>query len=133
MLFPTGINAAEKQSPSPRLACLQWNVPSTRKSKVANKLEILQAENLAQFPWLVHGFSTRTGGTSRVYGGNALNLGITEKDTRAAVERNRAAFLKALNVPEWPVVSVRQIHSDLIWPVPDPLSGADEVSVGDVG
>jgi YfiH family protein len=91
--------------------------------------EVVKKGGKAQFPWLVHGFSTRTGGTSRVYGGNALNLGITEKDTRAAVERNRAAFLKALNVPEWPVVSVRQIHSDLIWPVPDPLSGADEVSV----
>jgi polyphenol oxidase len=66
----------------------------------------------------VHAFSTRHGGVSRVYGGNTLNLGFTQHDSRAAVERNRELFLKELGVANgrrsWPLVALRQIHSDLI-------------------
>jgi len=73
---------------------------------------------LEALPWLVHGFSTRTGGVSRVYGGRALNLGFTQHDSRAAVARNRELLLKSLGAAgprkPWPLVSVRQIHSDLI-------------------
>src|SRR6185437_11244960 len=69
-------------------------------------------------PWLLHGFSTRTGGFSRVYGGNALNLGFTKEDSRNLVEKNRAAFLQKLGAmnkkQNWPLVTLRQIHSDLI-------------------
>jgi polyphenol oxidase len=100
---------------------------------------VLRADSLARIPWLVHGFSTRTGGCSKVYGGNALNLGFTAQDSRAAVEKNRETF--ALTVTNhrrkhrpgtpsqgrWPVVTVRQIHSDLIHCVSqiprEPLSG----------
>jgi YfiH family protein len=52
-----------------------------------------------------------------VYGGHALNLGFTQHDTRAAVERNRELFLKKLGVDghrSWPLVTIRQIHSDLV-------------------
>ena len=81
-------------------------------------LTILQAETLACTPWLIHGFSTRVGGFSRAYGGNALNLGFTKQDSRSAVERNRAAFLSRLGATSgkkpWPLVTLRQIHSDLI-------------------
>ena len=73
---------------------------------------------LEALPWLVHGFSTRTGGVSRVYGGRALNLGFTQHDSRAAVARNRELLLKSLGAAgprkSWPLVSLRQIHSDLI-------------------
>jgi polyphenol oxidase len=66
----------------------------------------------------VHGFSTRLGGVSKVYGGQSLNLGFTREDSRVAVEKNRAAFLRQLGVVrkghEWPLITVRQIHSDLI-------------------
>jgi polyphenol oxidase len=86
-----------------------------------NKLQLLHSEKLSRLPWLVHGFSTRLGGASRVYGGNALNLGFTQHDSRAAVERNRELFLKELGVANgrkgWPLVSLRQIHSDLIFQV----------------
>jgi hypothetical protein len=71
-------------------------------------------------PWLIHGFSTRGGGSSRGYGGHALNLGFTQQDPRPAVERNRAAFLQELGAGgkhPWPLVTLRQIHSDLIHPV----------------
>ncbi len=87
-----------------------------RKSR--NKLQILRSEKLGKLPWLVHGFSTRIGGVSRVYGGNTLNLGFTKHDSRAAVERNRELFLKELGATSgrrvWPLVWLRQIHSDLI-------------------
>ncbi len=67
------------------------------------------------------------GGFSRAYGGDALNLGFTQEDSKAAVERNRAAFLRQLGAggergsgPRnarshlWPLVTLRQVHSDII-------------------
>jgi len=99
-----------------------------------NKPQLLRSEKLEKLGWLVHAFSTRLGGMSRVYGGNALNLGFTQQDSRAAVERNRSLFLKELvlkelggKVKSQPLVTLRQIHSDLIYRVdrlPDePLPG----------
>ena len=47
-----------------------------------------------------------------------LNLGFTQQDTRAAVEQNRKKFLQQLGAINqdraWPLVTLRQIHSDLI-------------------
>ena len=84
--------------------------------------EILRFDSLASLPWLLHGFSTRIGGVSKAYGGKALNLGFTREDSRAAVEQNRAKFLRQLGVADngraWPLVALRQIHSDLIHCVP---------------
>jgi YfiH family protein len=89
------------------------------KSFAKNKLQLLHSEKLSQLPWLAHGFSTRLGGVSRVYGGKALNLGFTQQDSRAAVERNRELLLKELGVASgqkrWRLFSLRQIHSDLIF------------------
>jgi len=73
-----------------------------------------QDNSLKKIPWLVHGFSTRIGGFSRAYGDTALNLGFTKEDSRAAVERNRAAFMNELGAASWPLVTVRQLHSDII-------------------
>ena len=90
-------------------------VPVNRAGKT--RLTILRSENLTRIPWLVHGFSTRPGGFSRVYGGGALNLGFTKQDSRSAVERNRAAFMRHIGTDgkkPWPLVTIRQIHSDLI-------------------
>ncbi|HYM75502.1 MAG TPA: peptidoglycan editing factor PgeF [Candidatus Dormibacteraeota bacterium] len=82
---------------------------------------------MSQNPWLVHGFSTRAGGFSRVYGSGDLNLGFTKDDSRAAVDLNRAAFLnelgavtrarsrsKKISASLWPLVTLRQVHSDVI-------------------
>ena len=104
------------------------------------KLTILRAQHLSQYPWLVHGFSTRPGGFSRVYRKSDLNLGFTKDDSAAAVERNRAALLKELGaiIPIrrgsrrsrpafWPLITLKQIHSDIVQhvkSVPDhPLTG----------
>ena len=63
------------------------------------------------------------GGYSRVYGGHALNLGFTKTDARPAVERNRAAFLTELGANgrrSWPLITLRQVHSDIIHRITDP-------------
>ncbi len=67
----------------------------------------------------MHGFSTRTGGVSEAYGGHALNLGYTKHDTHPAVDENRAILLRSLGAVDaegkpWPLVRLRQIHSDII-------------------
>jgi YfiH family protein len=81
-----------------------------------HQLPLLQSEALGRLSWLVHAFTTRRGGVSRVYGGDALNLGFTKHDTPAAVEQNRELFLRKLGVwrESWPLITLRQIHSDLI-------------------
>jgi YfiH family protein len=92
------------------------------------KPQILYANRLGELSWLVHGFSSRPGGFSRVYGKSDLNLGFTNDDSKTAVQRNRAAFLRALGEPReasaqaghsadtrsWNLISVRQVHSDVI-------------------
>jgi YfiH family protein len=104
--------------------------PSKRPKLKPSKLNILRAQNLEKISWLVHGFSTRAGGFSRAYGKAELNLGFTKDDPRAAVERNRAAFLRRLaatsarhnennqdgnNKPgRWKLITLRQVHSDII-------------------
>ena len=99
---------------------------------VSEKLQLLNSKNLGKLPWLVHGFSTRQGGVSRVYGGSALNLGFTKQDSRAAVERNRQHFLGELGATSkrstWPLVTLRQIHSDLIHKIDGP---SDQTLAGD--
>jgi polyphenol oxidase len=93
------------------------------------KLNILRATHLSKLPWLVHGFSTRVGGSSRPYGGGTLNLGFTQEDSKAAVKRNRTAFLRELSAQSelWPLVTLRQVHSDIIRfvdsPSETPLAG----------
>jgi len=103
------------------------------------KLSIVHVRHLSRYPWLLHGFSTRVGGFSGAYKTGDLNLGFTKDDSAAAVERNRAAFLKKLGAvlkargarhsarPFWPLVTLKQIHSDIIHRVdslpPEPLAG----------
>ena len=67
----------------------------------------------------MHGFSTRHGGVSACYPGRALNLGVTQHDTKENVARNRALFLGALGAENedgslWPFVQLKQIHSSVV-------------------
>jgi YfiH family protein len=88
------------------------------KSVARDKLQLLDSGKLGKLEWLVHAFSTRHCGVSRAYGGHALNLGFTKQDSRGTVERNRELFLQELGAAKgrkvWPLISLRQIHSDLI-------------------
>src|SRR5262249_54730371 len=69
---------------------------SAAKVPAKDKVQILGAESLSRIPWLIHAFSTRQGGYSKTYGGNALNLGYTKHDSLTAVEGNPAAFLPSV-------------------------------------
>lgn len=77
----------------------------------------MQAAPFSKQSWLVHGFSTRAGGVSRLAGPAAagvLNLGITDWDTRANVAANRARFLTALGAADAKLITLRQFHSDIV-------------------
>ena len=94
-------------------------------------LKLLQSPGLKRIPWLVHGFTTRPGGFTTSYGGRTLNVGFTKDDLRASVERNRKHVLlaagAATKATPWPLVTLRQVHSDIIHVVrsrkPDKLVG----------
>ena len=90
-----------------------------KKLSTASAINVLRAGSFAKLPWLLHGFSTRPGGVSKPYGSNALNLGFTGHDTKAAVENNRREFISAVTASSKrekspPLITLRQIHSDLI-------------------
>ena len=80
----------------------------------ADGLQILQTAALTKLPWLVHGFSTRPGGVSLLDGGRVLNLGFTDWDAREKVQANRAKLLRALRASRMKLLTLRQIHSDVI-------------------
>jgi hypothetical protein len=81
-----------------------------------NGLEIVKVEDWKQYEWLLHGFSTRQGGISQVYGGSTLNLGWTKEDNPASVEQNRKRFVRAVcgENADSVLVGVRQIHSGIV-------------------
>jgi YfiH family protein len=90
-------------------------------------VQVLQATPLAQLDWLIHGFSTRPGGASAIgtslRGKNvtemALNLGLTDGDSRPVVLENRAKFYRALGAEAMSPITLRQIHSDLVYRLED--------------
>jgi YfiH family protein len=73
---------------------------------------------LKKIPWLIHSFSTRPGGSTTAYGGRTLNLGFTKDDARENVEKNRGRLLLSIGAADnhkpWPMVTLRQIHSDIV-------------------
>ena len=94
-------------------------MPASSGNAPDKKLRLLRADAFSHLRWLIHGFSSRGGGSSEAYGGHALNLGYTKHDTHAAVDENRAVLLRSLGAIDgadkpWPLVRLRQIHSDII-------------------
>jgi polyphenol oxidase len=83
-------------------------------ARTARGLRILQASALAKIPWLVHGFSTRPGGVSELDGEKVLNLGFSEWDSKENVLENRRRFLSVLGAEGLTLVTLRQIHSDVV-------------------
>lgn len=82
-------------------------------------VQVLRVDSFTAIPWLVHGFSTRSGGVSTCYGGRTLNLGFTSHDTQRNVEHNRALFLHSIGAVNgdgspWHLSQVRQIHSAIV-------------------
>lgn len=81
-------------------------------------LKVLSAPVLAELPWLVHGFSTRYGGVSTPpyveSKRGELNLGQVKWDTAEHVAENRRRFLAALPAKNFQLLTLNQIHSDLL-------------------
>jgi hypothetical protein len=81
-----------------------------------NGLDVLKVEGWERYEWLLHGFSTRDGGISQVYGGSTLNLGWTKEDHPASVAENRRRFLDTVCGERTGsvLVGVKQIHSSIV-------------------
>jgi YfiH family protein len=103
-----------------------------------NRLEVVKAPAFAEIDWLLHGFSTRMGGTTTVYrpetasqAGQAgpekrygkpagkhpgdLNLGFTSSDNPEHVTINRQRFFSAVSGnAEIPTITLSQIHSSMV-------------------
>ncbi|MGB7438417.1 MAG: peptidoglycan editing factor PgeF [Candidatus Acidiferrum sp.] len=77
-------------------------------------LRVLQLAPFSKLPWLVHGFSTRLGGSSTLDGQDALNLGFMEWDAKENVLKNRVLLQNAIGASEFTLVPTKQIHSDVI-------------------
>jgi polyphenol oxidase len=76
--------------------------------------QILELAPFKKLHWLVHGFSTRSGGASVLPSGErVLNLGFTEWDTREAVLKNRETFQAVLDAKEMKLVPLKQFHSSV--------------------
>ena len=83
---------------------------------------MLEVAPLAEIDWLVHGFSARPGGTSKLEAAargkpgssGVLNLGFTDWDSRERVIENRARFLRALGASKMRLAGLRQMHSDVV-------------------
>jgi polyphenol oxidase len=92
--------------------------PARRLAAAKHDVEILRAD--WDWKWLLHGFSTRTGGVSTGFGGTDLNLGGSV-DTPKNVAENRKRFLQALSpaAKGQRLVTMKQVHSGTIHVVTD--------------
>ncbi|HET8635882.1 MAG TPA: peptidoglycan editing factor PgeF [Acidobacteriaceae bacterium] len=93
----------------------QIPAPKRRPRRAPNRIEVIQPQQFTAIPWLLSGFSTRTGGKTNVYNPGELNLGFTPADSRETVLENRRLFFNEVTGnPDFPAVTLRQIHSSLI-------------------
>jgi YfiH family protein len=81
-------------------------------------LDVVRVPGWSRQEWLIHGFSTRSGGKTTVYrpGDADLNLGFTNSDDPNHVTENRSLFVSAATEGKeiLGMVTLRQIHSSLI-------------------
>src|SRR5882762_4051696 len=115
----TGRVVAPAKTLKPKVGQTFLSVPpaQSNSSWIARKsrgLQILQVPALNKLPWLIHGFSTGPGGVSPLDGEEVLNLGFTDWDPRENVLENRRRFQSALGANDLQLISLKQIHSDVI-------------------
>ena len=108
----------ERRTPTQNLGNPKDRQRQPRTSKT--RLEVVRVPKWTELPWLMHGFSTRTGGKTTVYRpaqrAGELNLGFTATDTKEAVLANRRLFVSAVTkgTGATPLVTLRQIHSSIV-------------------
>jgi YfiH family protein len=120
--------AAKKKLPARKRAAVKPRAPQGTKHgakwnlRRASGIQILEAPALARFDWLVHGFSTRPGGSSELKAlrdgrdttERVLNVGFTDWDKRERVLDNRDKFFRGIGAAKMRVAALRQIHSDMV-------------------
>lgn len=116
--------ARKKSTPEIEVTEREAGAKDAWKLRRTDGLKIIEAAPLADLGWLVHGFSTRPGGASKLPVDGApgerkkpervLNLGFTDWDERDRVTENRSKFVRAIGAKKMRVVTLQQIHSDLI-------------------
>lgn len=109
---------ARSRNPAPQAGNPGWTI------RRARGLQIVESRALAKLGWLVHGFSTRPNGESLLGGKHVLNLGFTDWDEGERVAANRTEFIVALPAPRMRLVTLQQIHSDVIHVVAAPVADA---------
>jgi hypothetical protein len=112
--------------PSRELGSPGSKTASSGRATTSKRLEVVRvpgwcARNNPELDWLVHGFSTRIAGRTKVYRrgdklGGDLNLGFTDSDERRIVAANRGLFVGAVTEGKdmLGLVTLRQIHSSVI-------------------
>jgi len=98
----------------------------------AKDVPVVRAAGWEVYDWLRHGFSTREGGVSSIYGQGGdeggpgclnpgcLNLGWTKEDDAAHVAENRRRLVAAVGDAGarrgrlWHLVTLRQFHSGMV-------------------
>jgi YfiH family protein len=115
----------------------EFRVEEIENREVARREEagVVRVAGWKQYGWLRHGFSTRRGGISEVYGLNELNLGFTKEDDSERVRENRRGFRRAVTgemggEDGWPMVTLRQVHSATSWVVGRDEAGLREAVEG---
>jgi YfiH family protein len=107
--------ASRETVPGPAAA---RNSDGTRRGEAARRVEVVRAAGWQRYAWLRHGFSTRAGGVSSIYGQGAgealLNLGWTKQDKAANVTENRRRFMVKVAGASTQAVTLRQFHSGMI-------------------
>ena len=89
--------------------------PGAINARTGRKAGVVCATGWERFGWLRHGFSTRAGGVSSIYGEGSLNLGFTKEDDAASVAENRRRFVNVVaGAGKGKLLTLRQIHSGLI-------------------
>ena len=81
---------------------------------VRGKAGVVHVPGWEKYSWLRHGFSTRAGGVSEIYGAGSLNLGFTKQDDVEKVEENRRRFVRAVAGGKAELVAMRQFHSGMV-------------------
>jgi YfiH family protein len=100
------------------------SVRSPWRFRKSQGLEILELDPFRKFPWLIHGFSTRPGGSSSLESESVLNLGFMDWDAREDVLANRHKFQSALGAADFQLITLKQIHSSLLRPIQQSPAGA---------
>lgn len=133
---------AAKKKPAPRKRASAPKKPADAAlwtARPARGLRLIEAPALAQLDWLVHGFSTRPGGASKLKTlscgrektESVLNLGFTDWDARASVLKNREKFFASVGASKMRAVALRQIHSDIVHRADRAVDATAEAPQGD--